>query len=162
MVMNLLRNTFSLCDILPGKKTLLGTVLCVWIWPAELGRFLYYTVAKTVRENIPLKPNGQEILLQRSMNWSQYRVVNPQRSLWITNRYIILSDTHTEKNRLFELMVLKPVHSTAELHNALSKINNKWANKCLDGLVSWPWSCHPWLTNPDHLILPDRRVWNWN
>lgn len=89
-------------------------------------------------------------------------VVNPQRSLWITNRYIILSDTHTEKNRLFELMVLKPVHSTAELHNALSKINNKWANKCLDGLVSWPWSCHPWLMNPDHLIRPDRRVWNWN
>lgn len=90
-----------------------------------------------VRENIPLKPNGQEILLQKSMNWSQYRVINPQRSLWITNRYVILSDTHTNKTvTCFELILLKPVHSIAELHNALSKIN-KWINKQMSLWMVW-------------------------
>lgn len=68
MVMDLLRNIFPLSHIILRKKVLLGTALYVWIWPAEVCRFLYYMMAKTVKENIPLKPNGQEILLQKSMN----------------------------------------------------------------------------------------------
>lgn len=138
-MMDLLRIIFPLSHIILGKKVLPGTALCLWIWPAEVCRFLYYTMAKTVWENIPLKPNGQEILLQNSMNWSQYRVVNPQRSLWIANRYVILSDTHTNKTvTYFELILLKPVRSIAKLHNALSKIN-KWINEQIRafGWLGW-------------------------
>lgn len=125
MVTYLLRIMFPLSHIILGKKVLMGLALCVWIWSAEECRFLYYTMAKTMKEIILLKPNGQEILLQKSMNWSQYRVVNPQRSLWITNRYVILSDTHTNNSHYFELIMLKPIHSIAKLHSAFSKRNKR-------------------------------------